>query len=78
MSTKDDKITKDHNELQQKAMFAMFERERWYFGVLIKRDPRESWADMNILENRISAVVLGGYGEWLAEEIHKGVLPEST
>jgi hypothetical protein len=61
--------TQQHNKAEENMMIQLFERERWILGEQIGRDPRESWRDMAILENRISQIILTGFGQWMADQI---------
>lgn len=61
--------TQSHNRAETGMLHDLFERERYYLGEQLGRDPRESWQDMALLENRISQIILSGYGQWMAEQI---------
>ena len=61
--------TKEHNQKEACAIYALIERERYILGEQLGRDPRESFEDMETLEKRVSEVILNGFGEWLAEQI---------
>ena len=61
--------TKEHNQKEACAIYALIERERYILGEQLGRDPRESFEDMETLEKRVSEVILNGIGEWLAEQI---------
>ena len=63
------RTTREHNESEREMLNALFERERYLLGEILGRDPRDSWQDMAILENRISQIILNGFGKWMAEQI---------
>ena len=63
--------TKERNKAQEDMMFNLFERERWILGEKLGRDPRDNWADLVLLQNRVSQIILEGFGEWMANEILK-------
>lgn len=61
--------TAQHNASEQDLLFDLFERERWLLGEQLRRDPRDDWRDMALLENRVSQLILEGFGRWLAEVV---------
>lgn len=66
----DDEL-REYNEKQKCFMVDLFERERWILGQQLKRDPRDHWADLAILENRVIQIVSNGFGKWMSEQITK-------
>jgi len=61
--------TRQHNNAESQMLSDLFERERYLLGEELGRDPRDSWQDLALLENRISQIILSGFGEWMANQI---------
>ena len=59
--------------LAQKRMIEDLEnREIYIYGIRVHHDPREHPEDMEVIINRVSDIISGGYGEYMRKVIFSG------
>lgn len=55
-----------HNDAQKEYLQSLEDREIYYYGLEIKRDPRNSQSDMEVVRLRVANIIISGYGGYLA------------
>lgn len=56
---------KRYNEAQQKELKRVYDEIKWYLGEELKHDPYFNPEDKKIIEEKLAAVLINGFGEYL-------------
>ena len=60
---------KEYNKSELPDIEELIQRECWFMGERIKRDPRANFEDFTAVMNRVCEIITdGGFGEYLSQK----------
>lgn len=61
-----DNFLRRYNDRQREEIRRVYNEIKWYVGEAIQRDPSQSNEDLRIVNQRLSEVILNGFGHYLS------------